>query len=367
MVPSFVGAVACSGGDDGTEIDLGGGRGPITEMLAALPAGESDGSLTVAYGDLTVAADVAGVERPTDPDDREAVSRYVSALSGYSSDDEERSQVAVAWPSMAEVQTVARMDEFVADVGWTILDVDQFIERQTPPESVMALRGYFDRSALNEAMGQAEDGVWVAGDPDGRDLAERTAARPLGQPQWLSLQSNWLLITESAEDMDAARSEGDPRETLAEDDRLAALAGALDGEDVYTALLANDASATDPVAGAPLRELSPEVVEAICAKALPERPLSLAAGLADDGGPVVVFALLHEDDAAAEANAEAIERMVEEGSSYRTRQRWSELVTLDRVTADGTITVVRLRPTEETSVGIWYDVFLTRDTLVSAC
>jgi hypothetical protein len=95
-----------------------------------------------------------------------------------------------------------------------------------------------------------------------------------------------------------------------------------------------------------------------------------ATGIADDDGPVilVVEAYGSADDAAA--GADALEQVATDGSSLATGQPWSDLVeveAVDTVGPDGTVAVMRLRPTEDGRASLWRDLILQRDNLVAYC
>jgi hypothetical protein len=256
------------------------------------------------------------------------------------------------------------LDDFAADVGWSILDVDRFVERRSPPDDALVLEGRFDADRIDEAMGERDGGVWQVGDPGGGlDLDEQTPARRTGEPLWQSLDGDRLVVTGSAEGMEAARRGGS---TLADDPILRPLAQALDGEDVYTAMLFGSPLPA-PVEVLIDGDATRERIEEACAHALAETPAGVATGVTHDGGPVVVIALLHAGEAAAQANAEALPRLVEEGRSFVSELTWRELFTVDRVTVEGTTTVARLRLREDANLRAWQTVIETRDSLVSAC
>lgn len=106
----------------------------------------------------------------------------------------------------------------------------------------------------------------------------------------------------------------------------------------------------------------------ICDQTLAEAPLGVAAGLADDAGPVVVLAFVHESEAEAQANAEAVDDIVEQGRSALTDEPWSEDLTVDRVAVDDEVMVARLRPTVDgRGVRIWQEIVQANDSLVTTC
>jgi hypothetical protein len=381
-VAVFVGvaliAGACSDGDDSGGSGQSGGSGgsgasgegleTIAGALAAVPESREE-SETVLWGDMARAAELAGLERPDDPGDTDAVVDYVQSLTTGRIDADTTSPVLVLPPEAAGVDRVNELDAFADEVGWSILDVDRFIERQTEPDVVTVLEGGFQESAMSEALGEPSDGLWVAGHRDAGefeiDIADRTVARPLGESLWLGLDGNRLAVARSRDSAEAARGNGSEAATLADDEAFAALGAALDAEDPYAAMLVRPGLAIDPVD----MRATPEQADALCDVALPEATTGVATGLADDDGPVYLVALAHDSSAAAAANAEAFEDVVASGTSAATREPWSDMVTLDgvEVTGDDRVVVARLRPTETGPLALWYQVLIQRDSLVGYC
>lgn len=358
---------ACSSGGDDDSSGGGGAAGDgIAAQLASLPARSGSDAATVAFGDLAQAAELAGVELTGSPDgdladdDLQALLRTLNAVTGGPLGESERSSVAAVTPEAAHAERLQELAAFVDEVGWSVFDVDRFVEYQVPPNIVTVMEGRFDEDRLTEALGEPDDGVWVVGNPEGLSVDETSPARPIGEALWISLvDDDRLIVTRTAEDMEAVRS-GDG-ESLADADALAALAEALDGEDVYSAVL------YDGPTGADLGRSSPEDAEAMCREALPEPVVGVGTGITDDDGPVMVVAHLHVDGAAAGANAEALEALVTDGASMRTRQPWSESLEVDSVEADGNVTVARFRLVDPSDAGMWRQVLLERDNLVSSC
>jgi hypothetical protein len=341
---ALVVAACASAGDGG--LDAADGPAPIGDYLAQLPGpAETDEIVTVAYGDLARAAELAGVERPSDHANSDAVVDYIFAVTGTRQDQGEALQAASLVPEAAQIDySTSDPEGFVEDVGWSILDVDRFAERQLLPQSVTLLEGDFDRGRLDEALGEADDGVWVKGDPSGAiDVEATTPARPLGESLWLALDDERLTVTRSDDEMRAARRAAGGDGTLASDETLSALAGALDGEDVYSAMLvAGDPAGavgdgSDTRAGREAAEPEGAHCESIT---------GVAAGIAHDGEPLIVYVLAHADDATAERNAAVVEEALASGESPRSGRPWSEMVTVDSVDADGAVVVARLRPAD---------------------
>jgi hypothetical protein len=376
----LAGAVACSGGAGGGSGDSGGGgselrgRGSgldtVAGSLGTLP--ETGEPVTVVWGDLARAAEIAGIEHPDDPADSEAVNRYLRTMNAASPGGTTSDHVvSLVLPDAAHVQGAADLPAFVDDVGWSVLQVDRFIELQSSPDPVTVLEGAFDPAAITDAAGEPSGNTWIAGngEPGAVDRTDITPARPYGQPLWISGDDTHLAITRNPESADAttAARRGDGHDALGDDPVLATLAEALDEQSAYAALLArpgiNGLVAADPIVE------SPEEAAALCAGLLPQPTLGVATGMTDDDGPVILLALHHATTAAARDNAAALEQTVTTGHRTFRDQPWNELVDLESVetTGDGLVTIARLRPTDTGWPALWSELVQQRDGLVVSC
>jgi len=363
-------AAACGGGDDdggGGDGDvLGGGGGGFAAQIAALPvpADADDAVLTVTFGDLARAAELAGVDLPAvrDADTDEQID-VLNAITGVMYDEDDPGEpVGALPPEAAHIQELVGIDEFTAEVGWNIFDVQQFVEVPFPPDDVTVLQGDFDEDALTEAMGEPEDGVWVVGTPGELTVEDRSPARPIGEALWLSLDDDRLIVSKTEEGMAVARGADGP--TAGDDEVLASLAGALDGADAYSGMLARGDMGGGGLAPG---RMTPEQMEAACEDALQTPFAGVAAGIAEDDGPVFLFAYATADEDAAAATAEEVEQLVTEGGSFITQEAWSERFTFDSAETDGNVAVVRLRPAEPGPAILWANIVQQRDSLTSYC
>lgn len=358
-------------GEGGAAGGAGAGDGPTTlsSGLASLPAGVSDNgddSETITWSDLARAAEVAGVTRPDDLTDTQAVVDYVNAITGGPGEGGETSPVAALPPEVANFQTsVTQLEEFRDEVGWTLLDVDTFVEQVAPPVSVTVMGADVDGEALDSALGDPDDGTWSVGTPGEVDVAAVSPARRLGEALFLTEVPGGLAVTRSddltSEVRDVAAGDG---ESLADDEALAALGAALDDEDAYSAMLVRPgltANLPGQVVGGDFEG---------CEASIEGQPLATATAIADDGGPIVLVAHAYGSAEAASTGAESLERVVEEGASLATREPWSDLFTVDEVTTggpDGTVAVARLRPAGERPAAVWRNLLPQRETLVAPC
>jgi hypothetical protein len=363
-------AAGCSGDDDDAGGGGGGGLESLSGALGLLPdTGEDQ---VVVWGDFARAADIAGLERP-DASDTEAAIDYLYAVTGTMADEgSDAPFVAVAAPEVAHMERSSELDAFTDDVGWNILEVDRFVERQDPPNTVAILGGSFDDGALTEAMGDPENGTWVAGSGgEGGEISpdDITPARPIGESMWLALDGDaTLTVGRNPDDTAATRAaaSGDAEgDTIADDPQLAALAAALDDQSAYSAMIVRPGLNGMGALG----NLTPEQAQQRCQDMLPMPSAAVATGVAaDDDGPLVLVGLAHDAADAAEANAEALESAVTDGVSAVTGQPWSDMFTLDGVeTAGGDAVVARLRPTEPIRTTAWMSLILQRDSLVTSC
>jgi hypothetical protein len=347
-------APACADEADGAGGSGSGGTATISSALGALPAWEGDDLVTVSYGDLAAAAELAGVVPPENTADADAVVDYAQAITGQAVADGDTAAAAVLLPDRLGPRALADQDAFVDDVGFSLVDVDRYVERSTVPDTVTVFGGDFDRGQIDAALGDDEGGVWVAGDPDGDlRLDEITPARPLGEPLWLALGGDdRLLVARTEADMERARAADGGDGTLAGDEALASLAAALDVYDAYSALL---------VAGPGLGGLDPAVVlgedapDALGEALEDLEPCAgvtgVATGIADDGRPLLVLAVASASEDAATANGEVLEGVLVDGTDLRSGRPWSDIVEVETVGTEGAVTTITARPRNMPLVG----------------
>jgi hypothetical protein len=333
-----------------------GGGGTVSGYLGQLPVVDDGETVVVTYGDIARAAEIAGLERPDDISDTEAVVDFVMEVGGQRQEEGERARAAVLLPQASQPdRSLSDLDGFVADVGWSILEVDTFAERDTLPKRVALLDGDFDGDRLDGALDDAGDGVWVAGDPDGdMHIDDTTPARPLGEPVWLALDGDRLTVTGNEGDMAGARGADGGDDTLAGDETLADLAHALDVYDAYSAQL---------MAGGGLGGLDPSVVlgdetpEDI-ADQIEELDTctgitGVAAGVADDGRPLILLAVASASEDAAEENEAILTQALDQGRDARTGRPWSEVLDVETIGTEGSVTTVTARPADMV-LGQWH-------------
>jgi hypothetical protein len=363
--------VGCGGDDPASDP---GGPGPdgsdpggmtatgFATRLATLPAavaGDSDQIIQIAVADLDRAAELAGLTRPVGSTDPDELREYVNALSGRFT---EGPPVAALFPEAANIARIDQVDEFAAELGWSVSDVSWFAEYQMPPNAFTVIGGDLAESRLTDALGERpDDGIWRLGGEDHEvNLEEVSAARPLGEALRLALVDDHLVMSRTTPPVAAALTGG---ASLAEDPRLSALAAAMDAESAYSALFL-----TGQPSSFQAQALPPQVqdqAEARGAAALPQPFTGLAVGSTQiDGTPYAVFAYVHDDEAAATANADALRTLLEEGVSLNTGEPWSEQFGVADIRVDGATVVARLTLNGNPPI-LPYNVLMQRDNIAS--
>lgn len=367
VVACLVAGLAATGAGCASESDASGGGGDrsVGAYLAALPAYDGDDPVVVSYGDLARAAEIAGIERPADVSDDDAVVDYLMDIGGQRQDEGETARVAVLVPEAAQTaSSAADQEAFVEDVGWSILELDAFGERYTQPRPIAVLDGDFDGGRLDDALDEAGEGLWVAGDPDGEmHVDDITPARPTGEALWLGLDDDRLTVGREEDDVTAAREADGGDDTLAGDEALSSMGAALDDRDVYSAMLVSDPGMSADLAG---RVLGSDAAPDELAAELADLPrcdgamTGVAVGVADDGEPLLVVAIAHADEASAEANVDTISEVLTDGQTLSSARPWSDVLTVESVEAEGTVVVATARPAG-IILGQWRQLVMSRD------
>ena len=355
-------AAACSGG-------AGGGAGSFRDRLELLPASavEDPNQVIVAMADLDRAAQLAGVERPEDAGNVDAVIEYAQAVTGVPGPDAGGpASVAALTPETAHVDRLVQVNEFDDEVGWSIADISWFAEAQAPPNTLMVAGGDFDEARMSDAMGERQDGMWRLGGEDGEvNIEEVSAARPLGESLRLAVDDGRLIVGRSTPPVEDALDGG--ARTLADVGALRSLTQAMDDHDAYSALfVAGGLFTIDPAAvvldGGDPDEALAQVQEQV----LPQPFRGVAGGLTSaDDQPIVLLAYAHDTAEAAQANADALRRLVEQGRSLVSDQPWSNVFTVDDIGAEGTTVVARLGLGERGHPQLPYSLLMRRDSLVT--
>lgn len=234
----FSSAVACTGG--GGDLDSGDDYS-VEGALGELPASVGTDDLLVQTADVSAATELSGLERPTDLDP-EAVSDWILPLTGVRLSDSPPAPVFVPVPAVVNPRELIRIEEFDDELGWSLLDVDSFVEQSTAPETFAVVTGDFEDDQLNPDLAQVSDDIVSAGDGDDLEpnVDQSSAARPVGTPLRMSQDGDRIVASASTPLVQEWVAGGD--ETLADDETLASVAAVLDDADVVAAVLASGSS-----------------------------------------------------------------------------------------------------------------------------
>ncbi len=306
------------------------------ELLAQLPAVERDDSqLWIAFGNVSMATELAGAERPTDPGDIAGAGAWTSQLSGRDS------EIAVPFPTTGQSRSPEDLEAIDDELGFSLLDVDVFIELQTPPSTFLAFTGVTDADTVTASLGDADDGVFSVGDGDDFEIdpEKRSPARPIGVPLRLGAQDGLIGVSPSTPLMRSWL--GGDGETLADDAAMVAVAERLDAAGPYGAYLV--------------------ATNGLSSSTNPYDTVGVALAVEDgDALGVIVYHYANDDDAADAVTT--IEDLLG-GTSSATAQPWSEVFSSWEIEATEDIVEFRLRFVDDKLTSVLWSALFANDTL----
>lgn len=331
------GAVACSGDDD---------AGPLTAALDRIPLstgtsdeGEPGGWDEVRFADFARAAEIAGLPAPGPDRTADELLELVVGITG-----------ARAEPGVPYVVVPFNLDnrvwlepEAVRDeTGLWLPAVETVTEAGGAPEGFTAITG---EVSLGGSL--VDDGDLLrAGEGDELDLDERSTLRPLGRPWFFAERDSLVALSFTRAPIDDWQAGGD---TLAGDDAFAALAGALDEFDPYSAILRSGAFNYVPF---PSLEADADAVadaiaadEALVPDVAPFTHVAIIEHLDDDDAPSTAVAYLFLDDDSAAAAVDPLTAAWLDLRTFGDTDDFSDLVTGVDATIDGRVLVLDLDAT----------------------
>jgi len=355
-------SLAACGGDDGGDSGGSSGDFSVAGALADLPGSALEDHYVLTAADLDRATELAGASRPSADGDEDALFDWAIDLQGVRRPDGgDWPPVAVIFPEATNPERLAQIAEFRDELGWTVLDVSSFAEVSAPPARFTVLQGDFDVDQIDAAIDSNDDDVWSIGEEDfAVDVANASAARPLGESLRLAEQDGALAVSKSTPPIEDWVDGG---ERLDEDDDLAAVAEALDGHDVYTVMIldGDDLVFAPPVGG----DISPEQLEELVAQQLlPFEVLGAGLTVVDDEA-VGVLAYQHATADVAEENAALLEGLFADGSSIVSSEPLSSMFTDVEVAVDGTTVTVTFGFDDETSPSALWRAVQVRELFAS--
>jgi hypothetical protein len=365
VVLAVVGCV-CAAGCGSTSTGAA-GSGPANDsvlgMLRLVPAGAD--LLTVNL--YQQAATRSGVPALSSNADIATVTRYFAQLqqrAGVSGSDMTQQSAMLTCTSQDGVDlTAVRADVTAGD----------------PPNDTLAALGRFDTAAIDR--GTHGDPAWHSAlstvQYDGATMYrwlgdnQFDAARgdtgifsQVPQSRRLAVvNGSALLLTRNDATMHRALDTATNKSgSAAGDADMAAVATELDRQHAYAAMI----TTRQPSVSDLVRSGSPAQAAAVRQRLAGQllKPYRLAGvGVTQlNGKPAMIVALANVDDATAQANAAALTAAVRHGLSLRDNQKWSDLLAIDDVHTDGTLTVATF--TETTNAGLWSRIIEDDDSLL---
>lgn len=343
-----------SGGGAGTTQLSSGEEYSVAGALAEIPAELDAAQLSVVTADVQAATEASGLERPVDAD---GLSQWAMTLSGIPRRDAEMPTVFVPWASALHLDRVAQHEEIRDEIGWSLLEVDAFVELTAPPETFLVVAGDV---SINSELPEVSDGVVTAGAGEdlSRDLAELTPARPLGVPLRMAQSEDRIVATPVTQH--AAEWLAGPGDTFADHESLAPLAEELDDAGVFSALLMSGHSMQ--FGDNRMTEQQRAQIEERAGDAIPEDAFS-AVGIGwkvEDAQSVVTIAYLFASPDAAERAVPAFERTTK-SISVVSGQPMEVLMTVHSVVAMDSVVVMTASPAEGQSPATFHTQLMQRD------
>ncbi|MEO1062146.1 MAG: hypothetical protein AAFZ07_12055 [Actinomycetota bacterium] len=324
-------AASCGGDDGGASSD----GGLVVASLAEVPSAvldDTDELVQIHLADLDAASEVADLDRPTLDDGEDAFGDWFGALSGLRD-----APVFVPRLELHEGELFGESGAVVDELGWSILEVERFVEVSSPPVRFTVVRG--EGVAPAEGLVEVADGVLAIGEGEDLEIGveARTAARPLGRPLRLRADADAVAVSLTTDPVTAWRGD---QPTLADSALFADAARALDEVEVVAAALVQGAAR--PVASSAIGIADPdELRELLGASAIGARfPVVGLGWYAVDGAAMVRVVYVFTDEGTAEAQAPIIEALFADGTSIVNGVPMSDLVELRSVDAEGSLVVV---------------------------
>jgi hypothetical protein len=315
-----------------------------------VPAGFDEAGLVLSTGDLRAASEGAAVERPGSVADTASVIDWAMQLTGGPS---ANPAVFVPVAEALGVRNLAAVGEFDAELGWSIVDVDAFVEASAPPSSLLVVTGdAIGPDALADAqVSELGDGLFTAGEGEDHetDLSGATAARPLGTPLRIAVGDGRLAVASTRTTVE--RWLDGEVDTLAAVERYQALAAGLDDADPYAAVLSR------PSGDGGGREATRPSATGLTA---PYDLVGIAWSLVD-GEAVITIVHHFGDDATAEAQAGRLRSTFTDGASLQTAEPLADRLELRSVEVDGPVTTTTLGLTGDGTAMLPYRMLVSQD------
>ena len=291
--------------------------GPFSAALAAVPASTP---LLASFADVGRVLELDGVERPPGDAGDDRVADLARAVTGLGT----KRVVPGELGRIARKATSMR-----AEVGFSVADVDQWVEAGTPPNQVTRVTGRIATDAVvaaattfepyaATAVRSTRDGFEVIrfGGDNERAPGSSSTWRRIGVGGRFAVRDGTFVWAANDATIDAALAATAGRGSLLATPGVAAVAGAVDEHPVYAALLAG------PSPG--------------------DRWTASAIGFYEEGGARRAVVALAYSESTRRAGLDELRTLLAEGRSLRTGRPWAEVVTVVEVVASGATVIAVL-------------------------
>lgn len=278
---------------------------------------------TINTGDLREATRVADLTRPDDLESPE-FAPWINALTGFPSDDAS-SPIFVPVADVLGLRTFELETAIDDEVGWSLLDIDAYVEQSSGSQIFSVIRG--------------------------ENLESFEGIRSNERPQFVASTDHRFAISRAEEPVNLWAS--GLESSLADDERFASIASALDDADAIAATIIQSGRSWEIWLGGqrPIAD-DPTVFDDLASHLPSDGGPILGGGwsVSSDGEPVTTIAYYLGTDEAAEAALPILE------SHYNGEQSASaeiaDFVTLTETRSDGPVAIVTVTPAEGQPAGI---------------
>lgn len=346
---------------DGTVGGLSDGY-TVLGSLAELPLA-SDETIIVQTADLQAATELAGLERASSLEPEE-LAPWINPLTGVPVNGQSAPVFVPPASGLGQVQQAA---EFHDLLGWSILDVDSYVEYNNAPYLNLVVTGEFTPDTLSPDLLDLPGGVRSFGEGDDLSVNPQnsSAVSRIGNPIRLGQLDGRIMLSHTTAAVSGWLQGGGP--SMADHAGLAAVATAVDEAGAVSAMLTSTTfSSTDLPTIVPVQpgeDFDFDEVLAL-AESLPSFPFD-AVGIgwsASDQGEAVITVAYHFGSPSAAASSEsALEDVWTQGRTLRELRPFSDWYEVEQVTSDGPVASVTLRGTEPNSPAVIANMLMQRE------
>jgi hypothetical protein len=226
------------------------------------------------------------------------------------------------------------------ELGFSRKDAISALELQIPPLSVAVVRGSFDKTKLETALGPEQDGIRSIGPKKDYEIdpLSSSAIRQLGMGLRVTQIDDALVVSTNRSIV--AKLIATPKSNLASQSPWRELAAELDSRNAYAAWLVANQNAKAPPFGVFNDADNAEKLVAEYEKTLIERPTAIGVGFTGKNGAALVYT--HGSESAAEINEKLLGTLLTDGVSNTSTKPLREYFTVKAISRNKTTVIVEL-------------------------